>query len=290
MQPPVQDKLNEFYRLAYERQRIWQLRQAGSPPPWTEDPVFLAWRFTNVFRELDAGTVRLVRALEDAVASGISPAARVFGVWFYRELNNAESWEEVAGGRFFELDSAEYEALPMRMEARRMSGEPLFTNAHMAPSYKAVLEAMPVVKKVSYALAKRLERMEDLKDVYEHMRCLPGVGNFLGYQMAQDLTYGPEPLTPASVDEWALAGPGALGGLEVLYGRRVTPGEAVHCMTQLRELQDETLAGLGLHFASVAHPDHQRLSLSAVEHWTCEYMKYHRIAHEGGSGKNRYHT
>lgn len=288
MQPPLQDKLNEFYRLAYERQRIWHRRRAGDPPPWTEDPVFLEWKFTNVFRELDAGTVRLVEALAAASSDGISPAARTFGVWFYRELNNRESWEEVTGGRLFELDSAEYDVLPMKMEARRMSGQPLFTSAHMAPSYKAVLEAMPVVKKVSYALAKRLERMEDLRDVYEHMRCLPGVGNFLGYQMAQDLTYGPEPLTPASVDEWALAGPGALGGLEALYGRRVTPGEAVHCMTQLRELQDETLSGLGLDFSAVAHPDHQRLNLSAVEHWTCEYMKYHRIAHEGGTGKNRY--
>lgn len=290
MQPPVQSKLTEFYALAYERQRIWRTRQDGAAPPWTADPVFLEWRFTNVFRELDAGTVRLVQALERAEADGLSPAARVFGVWFYRELNNSESWEEVTDGRMFELTGVETEILPTRLESRRASGQPVFTSAHMAPSFKAVVEAIPVVSKVSYALAKRLERMSDLKDVYEHMRCLPGVGNFLGYQMAQDLTYGFDPVTAASVDEWALAGPGALAGLEVLYGRKVTPGEAVHCMSQIRDLQDETFRELAVDFNAVAHPDHQRLNLSAVEHWTCEYMKYHRIAHEGGTGKNRYHT
>lgn len=288
MQPPVQEKLDEFYRLAYERQRIWHARQTGAPPPWTDDPVFLQWRFTNVFRELDAGTVRLVEAIEEAERSGVSPAARVFGVWFYRELNNREAWEEVAEGRFSELGSPQLGQLVPRMEARQAGGERLFTNAHTPPSFKAVVEAIPVVQKVAPVLAKRLDRMSDLRDVYEHMRCLPGVGNFLGYQMAQDLTYGKEPLTPASVDEWALAGPGALGGLEVLYGRRITPGEAVHCMAQVRDLQDDTLSAMGLEFASVAHPDHRRLDLSAVEHWTCEYMKYHRIAHEGGVGKNRY--
>jgi hypothetical protein len=288
MQPPVQEKLDEFYRLAHERQAIWRRRADGLPAPWTEDPVFLEWRFTNVFRELDAGTVRLVRAMADAAEDGAEAPDTVFNVWLYRELNNRDSWEEVTGGRFLRLEALDQGWLAGRMDARRQSGRPLFTGAHMTPSLKTVVEALPVVVSVAGPLAKRLERMTDLQDVFEHMRCLPGVGNFLGYQMAQDLTYGPRPATQASVDEWALAGPGALGGLGVLFGRRVTPGEAVTCMAQLRDLQDETLGGLGLDFASVAAEGRGRLGLSAVEHWTCEYMKYHRIAHEGGTGKNRY--
>ena len=287
MQPPIQEKLEEFYRLAHERQLVWYRRQQGLQAPWTDDPVFREWKFTNVFRELDAGTVFLIRMLEhDALGTG--PADLVFNIWFYRELNNIESWSEVTEGRFVQPTEAVQRGLLGNMEARRLGGRPVFTNAHMAPSYKAVAEAMPIVAKVSGALARRLEKTSDLRDVYEHMRCLPAVSNFLAYQLAQDMTYADPPLTAADTEEWALAGPGVLSALETLYGRRVTPGEAVHCMKQIRDLQDEVFQRLGLEFSAVAHPKYARVGLSAVEHWLCEYTKYHRIAHEGGSGKIRY--
>ena len=288
MQPPIREKLLDFYRLAYERQSIWQKREAGAQPPWTDDQTLSGWRFTNVFRELDPGTVELVRTMDAAAAEGLPGQDRVFNLWFYRELNSRRSWREITGGAFLPLNEGSLAVLSMRMEDRHKGGLSVFTTAHTTPSLKGMVEAMPIVAKAAGPLAKRLAQMGDLKDVFEHMRCLPATGNFIAYQMAQDLTYGTDPLTPASLDEWALPGPGVLSGLEVLFGRRVTPGEAVHCMAQLRDLQDEAFEELRLDFQSVAHRDHVRLTISAVEHWTCEYLKYHRIAYEGGAGRHRY--
>lgn len=288
MQPPIQDRLEEFYRLAYERQSIWHKKASGLGAPWTDNPVFSEWRFTNVFRELDHGTVRLVKALEDADYSGCSESAVVFNVWLYRMLNLVDSWEAVTGGQFIGMLEPDLNLLIEKLEARQTGGQPLFTSSHTTSSLKVMLEAMPTVVKVASPLAKRFESFQDLRDVYEHIRCLPGVGNFISYQIAQDLTYGPVPVVTASVSEWAPASPGVLGGLEALFGRRITPSEAVHCMNQIKDLQDETFDKLGLDFQLVAHPDHTRMSLSATEHWTCEYMKYHRIAYEGGVGRTRY--
>ncbi len=48
--------INEFFAYARERHAIHLRRSSGAPGPWTEDPVLQAYRFCNVFRELDKTT------------------------------------------------------------------------------------------------------------------------------------------------------------------------------------------------------------------------------------------
>jgi hypothetical protein len=55
--------IQAFFDFINERHRIWCLRNNGLPRPWTDDPVLLDWSFTNVFRELDTGTIALKRML-----------------------------------------------------------------------------------------------------------------------------------------------------------------------------------------------------------------------------------
>src|SRR5262245_43494988 len=42
-----------YWRFAAERQRIYLARLAGSPPPWTTDPILDRHRFTNCYRAAD---------------------------------------------------------------------------------------------------------------------------------------------------------------------------------------------------------------------------------------------
>jgi len=278
--------LEDFFRTAHERQRIWHVRDSGASAPWTDDPVFSSWKFTNVFRELDAGTVFLIDRITEARAAGLSDADIVWNVWFYRELNNVDSWRDVLGG-FVSMADLEPRDVVARMAERKKSKKPVFTSAHMAPSFKAVTEAIPTVAWMSEALAVKLKAAPSLEGAYEWMTCVDGVGSFLGYQMVQDLTYGPDPVVTVGVDEWAHAGPGALGGLEVVFGYKLKPTEAMGAMRRLRDVQDEAYHRLELDFQSVAAPGLQRLHLSSIEHWLCEYFKYDRIR-AGGYGKTRY--
>jgi hypothetical protein len=48
-----------FWYYLNERYSIYLKRKAGMPKPWTEDPIFLSYKFTNVFREHDRGTTWL---------------------------------------------------------------------------------------------------------------------------------------------------------------------------------------------------------------------------------------
>lgn len=54
-----------FFTFARERHRIFEARADGHPRPWTKDPILDRYRFTNVFRELDATTLWFAKNVRD---------------------------------------------------------------------------------------------------------------------------------------------------------------------------------------------------------------------------------
>ena len=42
-----------YWRFAAARQQIYEARLAGKAPPWTDDPILAAHRFTNCYRAAD---------------------------------------------------------------------------------------------------------------------------------------------------------------------------------------------------------------------------------------------
>jgi len=60
-----QSKVEDFWKFINERHSIYLKRKEGLPRPWTDDPIFLDWKFTNVFRELDRGTIAIRQVLKE---------------------------------------------------------------------------------------------------------------------------------------------------------------------------------------------------------------------------------
>jgi len=65
----IPDPVSAFFGFCKERESIRKKRDAGLPPPWSEDPVFQQGRFLNVFREDDKGTQAVFRFVEPVKAS-----------------------------------------------------------------------------------------------------------------------------------------------------------------------------------------------------------------------------
>jgi hypothetical protein len=57
----IADPVRAFFDWCIEREAIRVRREAGQPPPWSQDPVFQKGRFLNVFREDDKGTKPVLR-------------------------------------------------------------------------------------------------------------------------------------------------------------------------------------------------------------------------------------
>lgn len=97
--------LTDFYYWMNERHSIYLRRLAGQTKPWTTDVILQKYKFTNVFRELDRGTIALrkmeeptvenwERALTDAVKEDIDDVSIqdmagsiVFNTFWYRFYN-----------------------------------------------------------------------------------------------------------------------------------------------------------------------------------------------------------
>ena len=60
----ITDPVRAFFDWCIEREAIRVRREAGKPPPWSQDPVFQKSRFLNVFREDDKGTKAVLRFAE----------------------------------------------------------------------------------------------------------------------------------------------------------------------------------------------------------------------------------
>ena len=57
----IADTVRAFFDWCIEREAIRVRREAGQPPPWSQDPVFQKGRFLNVFCEDDKGTKAVLR-------------------------------------------------------------------------------------------------------------------------------------------------------------------------------------------------------------------------------------
>lgn len=80
----IQDPAKAFYDFCKERENIRRKREAGDPPPWSDDPVFQQGRFLNVFREDDKGT-KAVLQFADPVKNSVPDL--VHALFFARWCN-----------------------------------------------------------------------------------------------------------------------------------------------------------------------------------------------------------
>lgn len=78
------DPVKAFFDWCIKRENIRRKREAGEPPPWSQDPVFQKGRFLNVFREDDKGTKAVVHFAEPVKGS---PRDLIHALFFARWCN-----------------------------------------------------------------------------------------------------------------------------------------------------------------------------------------------------------
>src|SRR5947209_7004179 len=82
-----------YWRFAFERQRIFFRRLERRPPPWTEDPVLLANKFTNAYRASDRVSQYLIRRVIYRDDLPNDPAEVVFRILLFKLFNRIETWD-----------------------------------------------------------------------------------------------------------------------------------------------------------------------------------------------------
>ena len=80
----IRDPVQAFFDFCIKREQIRYKRDAGEPPPWSDDLIFQKGRFLNVFREDDKGT-KAVLQFADPVKGSVSDL--IHALFFARWCN-----------------------------------------------------------------------------------------------------------------------------------------------------------------------------------------------------------
>jgi hypothetical protein len=273
-------RVDELFAFIRERHAIYERRAAGLPKPWTEDPILQRYRFTQVYRELDAVTVWIRENWRE-------PHADDPDLWFAmvvaRHLNLPASLEELGYPVPWNRDH-----FVATCATRKARGDKNFNGAYMIGTSGSTIEkAVYIADRIFTPMWERRDMLrprlgDTLNSYHTVLGQLYGLASFLAAQVIADLRHH-EPLCRATdLHTFAASGPGSRRGLNRVLGRdKNTPWKEEDWRLTLARLHSaiEPLvkdAGMPVIYAQ---------DLQSV---LCEADKYWRCKDDGGRPKQLY--
>jgi hypothetical protein len=287
---PVYDS---YWRFAAERQAIFFGRIAGSPPPWTDDPILRRHKFTNAYRVSDRVSQFLIREVIYNPAYDAYPREIVFRILLFKLFNKIETWQlletELGTPRWSEFSAVRYDQVLSQAFGR---SQRLYSSAYIIPpvrlgvtdgvKHRGHLSLLELMMRDDVPV--RASEAKNLEAVYLLLKSYPSIGNFLGFQLAIDFNYSAVVDWPES--DYVVAGPGARDGIAKCF-ENAKDFEAADIIALMADRQEAEFARLGLEFRSLwGRP----LQLIDCQNLFCEISKYARVAHPefaGVSGRTR---
>jgi len=281
-----------FFLTARERERIRRKRLAGEPRPWTLDPIFNQYRFTNVHREHDKTTIWFRENIREPLCAnwreGVDADERVRLVEatiIFRWFNLISTGEIIKD--LLTDDGWDTEEARRRLKDKR----PVVTGAFMVHSpigynkLDGLLAAIDWARPKLPAMVARWGLSQE--EAHRDLRTLDNMGSFSAGEVIWDLRWTPILDKAHDINTWVNAGPGCARGLGYIldnnpamynYGSKYHQIEMLALMRQL--LDASRLEENWPH-------EWDPWELHEVEMWLCEYAKY-RSAMVGGQLKRRF--
>lgn len=295
--PPVWGRIkttpvfNLYWLFAAERQSIFQRRLCALPPPWTEDTILQAYKFTNVYRASDRVSQYLIRKV--IYEGEQSPKEWFFRIILFKLFNSIATWELLLS-RFGHLHSEGFcvDAFGRVLTLAIQRGQSIYSGAYIMPSggmaspygRKHQMHLHLLARMLRDELHEKVRHSDRMESVFLLLIAYPTIGEFLAYQFAIDLNYSP--LTAFSETEFVCPGPGARDGLRKCFRETAGYTEA-DLIRMMMERQEDEFARVGVRFDNLWG---RKLMLIDCQNIFCEVDKYSRVAYpEVVTGTGRTH-
>ena len=188
---------NYFY-FAKERMNIFWNRYKGKNPPFSKDPIFQTYKFTNAYRCLDRVSQYLIKDVIYAPESKkLNEESIILRILLFKIFNKIETWQDIEKGlgglvtvKSFKVDRVN------KILKKRMETDSIFANSYMLTGmaygrfkggdnfnhkherYIQVLNDEMMDPK----FIKSVLRAKGLKDIYESFLGITYVAKFLAMQ------------------------------------------------------------------------------------------------------------
>ena len=164
------DAVAAFLLFVHERQKIWKRKYTGKRQTLTKNNVLSTQWFTNMYRELDRGTMYLRKCLlqdelKDRAPSNTIDQELVHSVLFksvvYRLINKVETFMDFGG-----LPTPKDFTTFLKFLAEKKSqNEVIFTCAHQNMGYERLLKTLHFARKNSASLASQVIKAAENKSL-----------------------------------------------------------------------------------------------------------------------------
>lgn len=273
-----------LWRWVREREAIRVQKCSGVEPPYTKDPILSKFRFCNVRREDDRGTVWIRENIR-------KPFTDEPYLWFMlcvaRQINWPDTLAELIQypETWPRCSAFTLQRMANQLNVRKARGDKVYTGAYMisAPQKKGADKQWYIIGEVCGALWTIRHSITDylesgsatLQGMHSQLTAHNGWGPFMAYQAVVDMRFTGLLNQALDIETWAAAGPGTLRGLNRLHGRDVN----------FRLKQDQALSEMRAIYAVVSEETGVPLDFSDVPNILCETDKYLRVLN--GEGKPR---
>lgn len=240
------NKIQAFFEFIYHRQEIWHKRTILKlAAPWSTDSVFQYYKFCNVYRELDGGTLAISKYLS---CSDYSPEQKLFNIIAYRFFNRRDTIETLFGG-FLNPQDFDAKIYEQRFDEVKNSGS-IFSNAYLIsshpfnPNYRAkdkhvqVLLMLDDLKNKLASIINELQSNSPQAGLEIIEREVALAGPFLSGQILLDATYAGD-IVNYTANDFLIVGPGAHWGLNIIFGKQLSKQEASQKCRSLYAMQAE---------------------------------------------------
>lgn len=278
--------LDAFYRFMYDRHMVYVRRfQQRKPPPWTDNRILRDYKFTNVYRELDRGTiwykdhiVPMAHSLKDII-------------WLttaYRLVNNIQTFEtcKIPLLKYWTRSRKIFRHTLKMMHRKNR----VFTNAHLTlptrngrSKIDTYIHALDGLYKIIDGLTDRIALERRPEAVFFILHEIEGVGDFIAYEIWCDLVLTRH--IQFTENDFVNAGPGCRVGLKCIFPTVTGEDEYIAKIKLLQREQGKHFSRLGLRFPYLYKST--PLTLRSIEHSLCEFSKYCKML--TGIGKQRMH-
>ncbi len=281
-------RLKKFWWWINERHMIYLKKAADHKWPWTSDKIMQKYKFTNVFRELDAETIAFHERIDDL---DLLPADKLYHMILFRAFNLASTYDILTRGLTTHMRPAKMKRILHRNADR---GKKIFTGAYIItnagstePKIDLMCDALGVIWRGRHKIWGDMMNhpLTTMRHCTEVLSAYPMQGPFTAYEVICDMRYQPGMLNKASDrKKWANLGPGARRGINRIISGKKKPN--VFRTTDgyiefMQELLKSSRPNLGTHVPP--------LEMREIEHSLCEFDKWLRVRNNEGRPRSRYH-
>jgi len=273
--------VKDYFDFCVERHSIYVRRfEHNDPWPWTDDEVLQTYKFTNVFRELDTGTIYCRKYIREPYAEH---PELFFNIVLYRYHNRIETQRYL--GHF--IEDYNPNRVVDKVKKYRDVGNTVFTGAYMITSHLGSSDKTEgmfgnALGDIWYR-RRELEPQpgDSLQDAFNRLNGNAiGMGPFNTYEIITDLRWTRYLCDAADIYDWANPGPGAKRGIARIINNNdaTTKGmksdDYLYVMRYLVNVQRSNLPGW-----------FPPMEMRDIEHSLCEFDKYMRV--KCGEGRPR---